>query len=89
LYFGNKGEVKPFSNTLMPNNESSIIKAPRREHSRKPDEFYALVSKLCPSMSKLEMFARQSRAGWDCWGDEVGMFSEQSQSISSDNTLIT
>lgn len=73
-----RGKVKAFSNTKTLSNEPTIIKAPRREHSRKPDEFYALVSKLCPSMSKLEMFARQSRADWDCWGDEVGMFSEQS-----------
>jgi N6-adenosine-specific RNA methylase IME4 len=55
-------------------NEATILKTPRREHSRKPDEFYTLVSKLCLSMSKLEMFARESGTGWDYWGDEVGMF---------------
>lgn len=54
-------------------NQSTILRAPRREHSRKPDEFYELVEKLCPG-SKLEMFARQARPGWNAWGAELGKF---------------
>jgi N6-adenosine-specific RNA methylase IME4 len=54
----------------------NLIKAERREHSRKPDQFYRLVEEVCTG-SKLEMFARQRREGWDCWGNQVDMFEEE------------
>ncbi len=57
--------------------QSTALHAPMREHSRKPDEFYALVEALCPG-SKLEMFARQKRAGWTSWGAETEFFGEAS-----------
>ncbi|UKP00965.1 MT-A70 family methyltransferase [Nostoc sp. UHCC 0870] len=59
-------------------NESTILHSPRREHSRKLPQFFELVDKLCPDMTKLEMFARESRDGWDCWGDEADLFDELS-----------
>jgi N6-adenosine-specific RNA methylase IME4 len=68
-----RGDVKAFAGRTL-SNESTILRARRREHSRKPLEFHQLVEKLCPNMSKLEMFARESREGWDCWGDEAGIF---------------
>ena len=43
---------------------------PRQGHSRKPDFFYELIEEQSPG-PHLELFARQHRAGWDCWGDEV------------------
>lgn len=51
-------------------NQSTVIHSPLREHSRKPEEFYALVEKLCPG-SKVELFARERREGWHAWGNEV------------------
>jgi N6-adenosine-specific RNA methylase IME4 len=54
-------------------NETTELVASVREHSRKPDEFYALVEKLCPG-SKLEMFARAPRAGWATHGAERTKF---------------
>src|SRR5438067_13193928 len=42
---------------------STLLLAPGREHSRKPDAFYSLVDDTCPG-SKLELFARQRRPGW-------------------------
>lgn len=54
-------------------NQSTILRAPRREHSRKPDEFYDLVEKLCPG-SKVEIFAREPRKGWSSWGAEQEKF---------------
>lgn len=54
-------------------NQSTMLRAPRREHSRKPDEFYALVDRLCPG-SKLELFARARRDGWTAWGGEPERF---------------
>lgn len=53
--------------------QSNVIMAPVREHSRKPDEFYALVESLCPG-SKVELFAREPREGWARWGAETEKF---------------
>jgi N6-adenosine-specific RNA methylase IME4 len=49
----------------------SLIEAARGRHSEKPDVFVAMIERLYPSTPKLEMFARQPRAGWDVWGNEV------------------
>lgn len=54
-------------------NQTTLLAAPLRDHSRKPDEFYALVETLCPG-SKLEVFARQQRPGWVAWGAESEKF---------------
>jgi len=51
------------------------ITAPRREHSRKPDEQYERIEALCGG-PYLELFARQSRAGWSSWGDQATKFDE-------------
>lgn len=50
-----------------------IIAAPRREHSRKPDEQYERIEALVDG-PYLELFARQTRPGWTAWGNEVGKF---------------
>lgn len=51
----------------------------RREHSRKPEEFYGLVNRCCPRLARrADVFARQRRPGWDAFGNEVGKFSEVS-----------
>jgi N6-adenosine-specific RNA methylase IME4 len=49
----------------------SVIEAPVREHSRKPDEAYALIEAYFPSLPKVELFARAARKGWDRWGAEA------------------
>jgi N6-adenosine-specific RNA methylase IME4 len=48
-----------------------LIVEPGREHSRKPDVQYELIERLYPNMRYLELFARQHRAGWDVFGEEV------------------
>ncbi len=53
-------------------NQTTLLRGPLREHSRKPDEFYALVEALCPG-AKLELFAREARPGWHRWGAEAPM----------------
>ena len=55
-------------------NQSTIIFGPLREHSRKPDEFYAMVESLCLGDRRLELFSRTERSGWDVCGSEVGKF---------------
>lgn len=41
------------------------------KHSQKPDHFYELIEKRFKPVPKIELFARQERVGWDCWGNEV------------------
>ena len=50
-----------------------LIIAPRREHSRKPDEIYSRIERLVDG-PYLEMFGRQKWPGWDQWGNEVEKF---------------
>lgn len=50
-----------------------LLIAPRREHSRKPDETYDRIIALVDG-PYLEIFARQRRPGWDAIGDEVDRF---------------
>jgi N6-adenosine-specific RNA methylase IME4 len=45
----------------------------RREHSRKPDCVRDRIERLV-SGPYLELFARETKAGWDCWGDQAGLF---------------
>lgn len=52
---------------------TTVIHGKVREHSRKPEEFYELVERLCPG-SKLELFARERRKGWTVHGSETGKF---------------
>jgi N6-adenosine-specific RNA methylase IME4 len=50
-----------------------LLIAPRRQHSRKPQDAYERIERLLPG-PYLEMFARQSRPGWDGWGNQPGLF---------------
>jgi N6-adenosine-specific RNA methylase IME4 len=50
----------------------SVIEAPRGRHSAKPEQAYALIERMYPAASKLELFARGSgRTGWAAWGNEA------------------
>ena len=66
-----KGRPKRMSKSVH-----QIIDSPVREHSRKPDEVRNRIAELCGDVPRIELFARQSTRGWDCWGNEVGMFEE-------------
>jgi N6-adenosine-specific RNA methylase IME4 len=50
-----------------------VIQAPRRQHSRKPDDIYKRIERLVDG-PYLEMFARQRWPDWDQWGDQVDEF---------------
>lgn len=52
----------------------SVIYAPVREHSRKPDEQYSKIERLYPLVKypdRLELFARRQQPGWDVFGNQV------------------
>jgi len=45
----------------------------RREHSRKPDIVRERIERLVKG-PYLELFARETKPGWDCWGDQLALF---------------
>lgn len=49
---------------------TTLLLAPRREHSAKPDQAYTDILHVSPG-PRLEMFARNPRPGWDVWGNEI------------------
>lgn len=70
LLFGIKKKSAP-NRTLSPaRSQVNVIRSIKREHSRKPDEFYHLIES-CSQAPRVELFARQHTDGWDCWGNEV------------------
>lgn len=66
VLFGVRGSMR----TLQPGRtQVNILSTRKREHSRKPDEFYDLVESCSPG-PYLELFARFKRPGWHQWGNE-------------------
>ena len=55
----------------------SVLQAPtsfaQRAHSEKPAIFYELIEAYFPTLPKIELNARERRAGWDAWGNEAPM----------------
>jgi N6-adenosine-specific RNA methylase IME4/ParB-like chromosome segregation protein Spo0J len=72
LIIAERGEVE--AHTL--NEVSTLLRAKRREHSRKPDEAMEMFEKHCPG-PRLEMFSREPREGWAAWGAEVQKFATE------------
>ena len=50
---------------------SQCIRAPRQEHSRKPNEVFDALERLFGPVRRLELFARAYRQGWAVWGNEI------------------
>jgi N6-adenosine-specific RNA methylase IME4 len=53
-----------------------IINEPRREHSRKPEQFYEMVEEICYG-NKVEFFAREARDGWSSLGNDTNKFGHE------------
>ncbi len=67
VLFGVRGSMR----TLPPGRRQvNFLATQKREHSRKPDEFYDIVESCSPG-PYLELFARHRREGWQNWGNEV------------------
>lgn len=62
-----KGRPLPLFDESIPN----VVLAPKAEHSRKPDAVHERIELMYPNATRLEMFARRPREGWDIWGNEV------------------
>jgi N6-adenosine-specific RNA methylase IME4 len=52
---------------------SCCLNGARREHSRKPDEFYDMI-KLVTAGPRIDVFSREKRDGFDQYGNETGVF---------------
>ncbi len=54
----------------MPVADEGVVQtvfAPRSIHSAKPPEVMDRIERLYPEASRIELFARQRRDGWDAW----------------------
>ena len=49
----------------------SVVKAPRTQHSVKPDIFYEIIETYYPGKKKLSMYSRRQRKNWSVWGDTI------------------
>lgn len=58
---------------ILGSSERDIIREARREHSRKPDAFYAMVERMVVGR-RLDYFSRENRVNWHHYGAEVGKF---------------
>ena len=68
ILFGVRGKN---ARTLDPGRtQVNYLGTRKREHSRKPDEQYALIESCSPGPF-LEMFARGARPGWEVWGNQA------------------
>lgn len=48
-----------------------VIHTPVEEHSKKPDEARKRIVELFGDLPRIELFARQTTDGWDCFGNEI------------------
>ena len=84
LLFGIRGEK---NRTLDPGrSQVNLLRAIKREHSRKPDEFISLIERCSPAPF-LEMFARGSRRDWDMWGNQATADYEPTWSTYANHTV--
>lgn len=76
FYFRNVTELVLFgvrgknARTLAPGRRQvNFLATQKREHSRKPDEFYKIIESCSPG-PYLELFARGARPKWKVWGNQ-------------------
>jgi N6-adenosine-specific RNA methylase IME4 len=68
ILFGVRGKN---ARTFAPGRRQvNLFSTRKREHSRKPDEQYAIMEACSPGPF-LELFARGTRAGWTSWGRQA------------------
>lgn len=67
LLLGTRGHLPKVSDHSV----SSVIRSRRGKHSVKPIAAYEVIERLYPTLSKIELFARTRRIGWDAWGLEL------------------
>lgn len=66
LLLGMRGQLPTVSDAV-----SSVIHAPRREHSRKPAEQYGRIEGVFGDVPRVELFARHAQPGWSVAGNGI------------------
>ncbi|MBI2313512.1 MAG: S-adenosylmethionine-binding protein [Betaproteobacteria bacterium] len=67
ILFGVRGSMRTLP---AGRRQVNLLATKKREHSRKPDEFYDIIEECSPG-PYLELFARYPRPGWVQWGNET------------------
>lgn len=70
LWFYKKGNI------ILPDKKvrgkyKNFIKEKSKKHSQKPEQAYLMLEDMFKNANKIELFARNIRSGWDCWGNEI------------------
>jgi len=93
FYFRNVTEVLLFgirgngNRTLQAGrSQVNLVRAMKREHSRKPDEMISIIE-ACSPAPYLELFARGDRPGWDMWGNQATSDYEPDWSTYANHTV--
>ena len=69
-----KGKFKPANRGVRAvfNAESQIqFEGKVQAHSQKPHQVRDLIVELAGDVPRIELFARQTSSGWDCFGNEI------------------
>ena len=86
VLFGIKKKSAP-NRTLAPaRSQVNLIRAMKREHSRKPDEMIQIIE-ACSLAPRIELFARGVREGWDMWGNQATADYEPTWSTYANHTV--
>ena len=64
----------------------NVIRAMKREHSRKPDEIIPIIE-ACSQEPRIELFARGVRKDWDMWGNQATADYEPTWDTYSNHTV--
>ena len=67
VLFGRKGSIDFLETKQFP----TCFTGERREHSRKPVEFYEMIKRVCPG-PRIDVFNRETHEGFSSWGNEAG-----------------
>ena len=63
---GTKGTIHRKSKKVQ-----QVVDTHREEHSKKTAIVRERIVELVGDLPRIELFARQTVDGWDCWGNEV------------------
>ncbi|GJD71343.1 MT-A70 family methyltransferase [Methylobacterium gnaphalii] len=67
--------IARFGRPRTARNVRTVIMAEARDHSRKPDEAYEIAEAWAiDATRRADVFSRQTRPGWEAFGDEAGKF---------------
>ena len=70
LLYMYKGEFIPVAKNCY-GKYHSVFREKVTKHSKKPIIAYEMIENLYPNSKRLEIYARNERDCWDCWGNEI------------------